>query len=331
MAERLHYFNEATTIVSFECSDSDIESDVEDPRRLLNASDRAKQHALQLQLWSDAARDVRARRRTLSSRGCPSDRQQSNLSSDQSRHRSSSLGRSHSCKSLRIRVTPSSSSRSLLSDVSAELSTTPTNNSVSVTPSSSTLPISIQGHHHGDNLNLLADERYSHGVSRRPVRVQNGPGPRGLPPMEYKMYSDDQDQDDDADTDKDQGHEQSEKGIVGVGHETESKDKSKSFNRARSFAMMYDKQTGRASMGDGIVDGKCCQIRHRLSGLCSRRAWSTTVAVAEKENSEKGAGSKASNGAGRVSKRMSTEQCNHQGGHRGGQRRWTWRWKWGRA
>lgn len=319
MAERLHYFNEATTIVSFECSDSDIESDVEDPRRLRNASDRAKQHAVQLQLWSDAARDVRGRRRTLSSRGCPSDRQQSNLSSDQSRHRSSSLGRSHSCKSLRIRVTPSSSSRSLLSDVSAELSATPNN----ITPSS-TVPISTQGHHE-HNVHLLADDRYPHGVSRRPVRVQNGRGPRGLPPMEYKMDTEDQDQEDEEDTDNEQGHEQCEQAIVGGGQKTESNDKSKSFNRARSFVVMYDKQTGRASMGDGIVGGKCCQIRHRLSGLCSRRARSTTVA--EKENSGNGTPRKAGNGAGRVARRMSTEHCNN----RGGQRRWVWRWMWRHA
>lgn len=147
MSERLHYFNEATTPVMFDCSDSDIDSDVDDSRLPLSPSDRAKQHALQLQLWSDEAR--RRRRCTLpSSRGASCDRQQSNLSSDRNRRSSPSavshsiasaavfpgstaqsngannsasaknVGRSHSAKNLRIRVTPSSSSRSLLSDVS---------------------------------------------------------------------------------------------------------------------------------------------------------------------------------------------------------------------
>lgn len=181
MAERLHYFTEATTAVSFDCSDSDIDSDVDvhDSRRPLSAYDRAKQHALQLQLWSDEAR---GRRRTLPTgvgRGSVEDRQQSNLSERTRRnqqqqiptnstspspinsnllhHQGNMLGagsggstislnndssntngcsgsggsgrlltRCHSSKNLRIRVTPSSSSRSLLSDVSAERDHHPT-------------------------------------------------------------------------------------------------------------------------------------------------------------------------------------------------------------
>lgn len=124
MSERLHYFTEATTAVSFDCSDSDIDSDLEDSRRPISPTDRAKQHARQLQLWSDEARQ--RRRGTLPSSPQnierarpPADRQQSNLSE---RARISGNGRrvarSQSAKNLRIRVTPSSSSKSLLSDVS---------------------------------------------------------------------------------------------------------------------------------------------------------------------------------------------------------------------
>lgn len=167
MSERLHYFTEATTPVSFDCDDSDIDSDLDDlSRRPLSDTDRAKQHARQLQLWSDEAR----RRRSLlppppspasaSPRRRPSsaslhdvlppshalhplnvlpaqlsakitasemrprvsnDRQQSNLS-ERSRHPSASrrVARSQSAKNLRIRVTPSSSSKSLLSDIESE-------------------------------------------------------------------------------------------------------------------------------------------------------------------------------------------------------------------
>lgn len=124
MSERLHYFAEASTPVSFDCSDSDIDSDLDDSRRPISPTDRAKQHARQLQLWSDEAR--RRRRTTLPSSASldgrtrpPADRQQSNLSErarlvGSSRH----VARSNSAKNLRIRVTPSSSSKSLLSDVS---------------------------------------------------------------------------------------------------------------------------------------------------------------------------------------------------------------------
>lgn len=124
MSERLHYFTEATTAVSFDCSDSDIDSDLEDSRRPISPTDRAKQHARQLQLWSDEARQRRrgtlhASPQNVERARPPADRQQSNLSE---RARMSGNGRrvarSQSAKNLRIRVTPSSSSKSLLSDVS---------------------------------------------------------------------------------------------------------------------------------------------------------------------------------------------------------------------
>lgn len=159
MAERLHYFTEASTPVSFDCSDSDIDSDIDDlSRRPTSDADRAKQHARQLQLWSDEAR----RRRSpapapgLSPRRRPSfvslhdvlppalgppavasppkpaatelrrlsaDRQQSNLSERARLPNSRRVSRSHSAKNLRIRITPSSSSKSLLSDIESELGT----------------------------------------------------------------------------------------------------------------------------------------------------------------------------------------------------------------
>lgn len=145
MSERLHYFTEASTPVAFDCSDSDIESDLDDSRRPVSESDRAKEHARQFQLWSDEAR--RRRRSTLPSPSPPSrtpaDRQQSNLSertrltSSPHIHHSSHphhphthhshvpghqrrVSRSHSAKNLRIRLTPSSSSRSLVSDIESE-------------------------------------------------------------------------------------------------------------------------------------------------------------------------------------------------------------------
>lgn len=166
MGERLHYFAEATTMVSFDCADSDIESDIDivhDLRRPLSATDRAKQHTLQYQLWSDEAR---GRLRTLSATASPinsidrappphshassSNVDQPNSPSDSARKLqhpkspttaaydskifthfsynekssslvsindvSSSLKRSHSAKNLRIRITPSTSNRSLLSN-----------------------------------------------------------------------------------------------------------------------------------------------------------------------------------------------------------------------
>lgn len=166
MSERLHYFTEASTPVSFDCSDSDIDSDQDDLfRRPISESDRLKQHARQLQLWSDEARRRRSpalsppppsppstalspHRRPSSSviihdsipadfpsplsTGITStptpdfrprlsaDRQQSNLS-ERARPASRRVSRSHSAKNLRIRITPSSSSKSLLSDIESEL------------------------------------------------------------------------------------------------------------------------------------------------------------------------------------------------------------------
>lgn len=127
MSERLHYFTETTTTaISFDCSDSDIDSDLEDARRPASATDRAKLHTRQFQLWSDEARARQRRRGTLPSAlhntVCarpPADRQQSNLS-ERARMSGSTrrVVRSHSAKNLRIRVTPSSSSKSLLSDIS---------------------------------------------------------------------------------------------------------------------------------------------------------------------------------------------------------------------
>ncbi|PXF43109.1 hypothetical protein BWQ96_07143 [Gracilariopsis chorda] len=141
MAERLHYFTEASTPVSFDCDDSDIDSDLDDlSRRPQSDSDRAKIHARQLQLWSDEARRRLSgqppstppqRRSTFSGSLSPNlipihlqpttlstDRQQSNLS-ERSRP-SQRVSRSHSAKNLRIRITPSSSSKSLLSDIESE-------------------------------------------------------------------------------------------------------------------------------------------------------------------------------------------------------------------
>lgn len=157
MAERLHYFTEASTPVSFDCSDSDIDSDLDDlSRRPISEADRAKQHARQLQLWSDEARRRRSptpapglspRRRPSSAslhdvippslgppavpappklaptelRRLSADRQQSNLSERARLPNSRRVSRSHSAKNLRIRITPSSSSKSLLSDIESEL------------------------------------------------------------------------------------------------------------------------------------------------------------------------------------------------------------------
>lgn len=163
MSERLHYFTEATTPVSFDCSDSDIDSDLDDlSRRPISESDRAKQHARQLQLWSDEARRRRSpalsptpaltpHRRPSSVSlhdvlppGLPevaapppsapkmttpnellarvsADRQQSNLSERARVPNSRRVSRSHSAKNLRIRITPSSSSKSLMSDIESEL------------------------------------------------------------------------------------------------------------------------------------------------------------------------------------------------------------------
>lgn len=149
MAERLHYFTEASTPVSFDCSDSDIDSDLDDlSRRPISEIDRVKQHARQLQLWSDEARRRRSpalsptpRRRpstaslhdmppSLLPEFCPPpsvrarqshDRQQSNLSERARPPSSRRVSRSHSAKNLRIRITPSSSSKSLMSDIDSEI------------------------------------------------------------------------------------------------------------------------------------------------------------------------------------------------------------------
>lgn len=149
MAERLHYFTEVSTPVSFDCDDSEIDSDLEVDlsRRPVTDSDRAKIHARQLQLWSDEARRRRsgnlpapqiasAHRRPSSASASDvfphlttvspetrarisTDRQQSNLS-ERARNRAR-VSRSHSAKNLRIRITPSSSSKSLVSDIESEL------------------------------------------------------------------------------------------------------------------------------------------------------------------------------------------------------------------
>lgn len=141
MSERLHYFTEASTPVSFDCDDSDIDSDLDDlSRRPQSDSDRAKIHARQLQLWSDEARRRLSgqppstppqRRSTFSGSLSPNlipvhpqpaplstDRHQSNLS--ERCRRTARVSRSHSAKNLRIRLTPSSSSKSLLSDIESE-------------------------------------------------------------------------------------------------------------------------------------------------------------------------------------------------------------------
>lgn len=143
--------------MSFDCSDSDIDSDLDDlSRRPTSEADRAKQHARQLQLWSDEARRRRSpapapglspRRRPSSAslhdvipsslgppavpappklaptelRRLSADRQQSNLSERARLPNSRRVSRSHSAKNLRIRITPSSSSKSLLSDIESEL------------------------------------------------------------------------------------------------------------------------------------------------------------------------------------------------------------------
>ncbi|CAN8066572.1 unnamed protein product [Agarophyton chilense] len=138
MSERLHYFAEATTPVSFDCDASEIESDLGDLRRPQTDTDRLNNHTRQLQLWSDEARrrlgasvtqssPTVQRRVTHSSPPPPPptpptpDRHQSNLSERARSATSRPVPRSHSAKNLRIRVTPSSSSKSLLSDIESEL------------------------------------------------------------------------------------------------------------------------------------------------------------------------------------------------------------------
>lgn len=166
MSERLHYFTEASTPVSFDCDDSEIDSDIDDlARRPTTETDRAKQHQRQLQLWSDEARRRRSaivqttsspaspiRRQSMNSMNEVSQlglsslphqlsaklqspemrarlsadrstyRQQSNLS-ERTRSASSRVSRSPSSKNLKIRITPSSSTKSLLSDIESELGT----------------------------------------------------------------------------------------------------------------------------------------------------------------------------------------------------------------
>lgn len=166
MSERLHYFTEASTPVSFDCDDSEIDSDIDDlTRRPTTETDRAKQHQRQLQLWSDEARRRRSaivqttsspaspiRRPSMNSMNEVSHlglsslphqlsaklqspemrarlsadrstyRQQSNLS-ERTRSASNRVSRSPSSKNLKIRITPSSSTKSLLSDIESELGT----------------------------------------------------------------------------------------------------------------------------------------------------------------------------------------------------------------
>lgn len=157
MSERLHYFNEAATPVAFDLEDSDIDSAEEALRRPTTEVERNKQHATQFQIWSD---EVRRRRTVLPPQRRPStsslhdviapavvtnnaffpvaalpldertfrasmDRQPSNLS-DRSRNPASlRMSRSSSGKKVRITVTPSSSTKSLTSDIDSDSSTMP--------------------------------------------------------------------------------------------------------------------------------------------------------------------------------------------------------------
>lgn len=147
MSERLHYFNEATTPVAFDLEDSDIDSVEDALRRPTSEVERNKQHKTQFQLWSD---EVRRRRTVMPPQRRPSsssvhdapiistnhaffpvalddrtfrasmDRQPSNLS-DRSRNPTSlRLSRSSSGKKLRIQITPSSSTKSLTSDIDSD-------------------------------------------------------------------------------------------------------------------------------------------------------------------------------------------------------------------
>lgn len=157
MSERLHYFNEAATPVAFDLEDSDIDSAEEALRRPNTEVERNKQHATQYQIWSD---EVRRRRTAAVPQRRPStsslhdviapavvtnnaffpvaalpldertfrasmDRQPSNLS-DRSRNPASlRMSRSSSGKKVRITVTPSSSTKSLTSDIDSDSSTMP--------------------------------------------------------------------------------------------------------------------------------------------------------------------------------------------------------------
>ncbi len=147
MSERLHYFNEAATPVAFDLEDSDIDSVEDALRRPTSEVERNKQHKTQFQLWSD---EVRRRRTVMPPQRRPSsssvhdvpmiatnnaffpvalddrtfrasmDRQPSNLS-DRSRNPTSlRLSRSSSGKKLRIQLTPSSSTKSLTSDIDSD-------------------------------------------------------------------------------------------------------------------------------------------------------------------------------------------------------------------
>lgn len=178
MAERLHYFSEASTPITFDVDDSD--NDEEDSRRPTTEVDRTKHHAGQFQLWSDEAR---RRRTVLPPQGRPStssladtpmvvtnnaffpvamderafrasiDRQQSNLS-DRSRNPPGSLrlSQSSSGKNLRIRITPSSSTKSLTSDIDSDSSIVP-NSPLKQTLTYSTLaPHPSSGRKLDDNL-----------------------------------------------------------------------------------------------------------------------------------------------------------------------------------
>lgn len=151
MAERLHYFSEATTPITFEVDDSD--NDEDESRRPTTELERNKHHAGQFQLWSDEARRRRTvlppqrRPSTSSLHDVPMvvtnnaffpvamderafrasiDRQQSNLS-DRSRNPPGTLrlSQSSSGKNLRIRITPSSSTKSLTSDIDSDSSFMP--------------------------------------------------------------------------------------------------------------------------------------------------------------------------------------------------------------